>query len=112
MDTSIQLFTLQTWQENHVCLFEAAQYYAEKCDYEKAISLYERSFENEPRRPRFTDELMAIKDIYEIMGNYPKAADTAERLLDLLENEWKFSEGSDIDHAREDIARLRSKAEN
>ena len=98
--------------DNHVCLFEAAQYYAEKSDYKKAIGLYDRSFEKEPRRPRFTDELMAIRDIYEIMGDYRKAVETAERLLDCLENEWKFSEGSDIDHAKEDIARLKAKAEN
>ena len=44
--------------EDSVCLFEAAQYYAKKYNYTKAIELYERSFEKETRKPLFTDELI------------------------------------------------------
>ena len=97
--------------DSFICLFEAAQYYAAKCDYQKAIRCYEQSFEKETRRPRFQDELMGIRDIYEIMGNYRKAAETEERILDLLENEWGLPEGSDLQHARNEIARLRAQAE-
>lgn len=93
-----------------MCLFEAAQYYAEKCDYEKAIGLYERSFENEPRRPRFIDELMAIADIYEITGEYRKAAETYDRIIGLLENEWGFTEETDLQKAKKEKARLLAKA--
>lgn len=88
------------------CLFEAAQYYAEKADYGKAIGLYERSFENEKRRPRFSDELWAIHDIYEIRGDYRKAADTCDRILDLLKNEWGTTEGDEIKNLEEEKARL------
>ena len=95
--------------EDFVCLFEAAQYYAKKCDYQKAIGLYEKSFENEPRRPRFTDELMAIADIYEIMGNYRKAAETYDRMIDLLKNEWGFTEETDLQKAQKEKARLLAK---
>jgi transcriptional regulator with XRE-family HTH domain len=98
--------------EDFVCLFEAAQYYAKKCDYRKAIALYEQSFEKETRRPRFTDELMGIADIYEIMGEYGKAAETYERIIDLLENEWGFTEDTGLDHARKEKARLLAKAQN
>ena len=95
--------------DDFVCLFEAAQYYAEKCDYQKAIGLYEQSFEKETRRPRFNDELMAIADIYEIMGEYRKAAETYDRIIDLLENEWGFTEETGLKHARDEKARLLAK---
>ena len=97
--------------EDSVCLFEAAQYYAKKSNYEKAITLYEQSFEKEPRRPRFTDELMAISDIYEIMGKYRKAAETQDRIIDLLVNEWHFTEDTGLEHARQEKARLLARAE-
>ena len=96
--------------DDTVCLFEAAQYYAKKADYPKAIALYEQSFEKEDRRPRFTDELMAIADIYEIMGEYRKAAETYDRIIDLLENEWGFTEDTGLKQAKEEKARLLAKA--
>ena len=99
------------YPQDHVCLFEAAQYCAKKCDYERAIGLYEQSFENETRRPRFTDELMAVADIYEIMGEYQKAAETCDRLIDLLENEWGFTEDTSLEKARREKARLLAKAQ-
>lgn len=95
--------------EDFVCLFEAAQYYAKKCDYAKAIELYEQSFEKETRRPRFTDELMSIADIYEITGEYEKAAKTCDRIIDLLENEWGLTEDTGLEHARKEKARLLAK---
>ena len=102
---------VKTYPEDVECLFEAAQYYAKKCNYQKAIELYERSFEKEARRPRFTDELMAIADIYEIMGDYKKAAETYDRLIDLLKNEWGFTEETTLQKAQNDKARLLEKAE-
>ena len=96
--------------EDYATLFEAAQYYAEKCDYKKAIALYEQSFEKQSRRPRFTDELMAIADIYEIMGEYRSAADTYERIIHLLKDEWGFSEDTGLKQAQDEKARLLAKA--
>ena len=101
---------VSAYPEDIGCLFEAAQYYAKKCDYVKAIELYEESFEKETRRPRFSDELMGISDIYEIMGEYGKAAETQDRIIDLLENEWGFTEDTGLEHARKEKARLLSKA--
>jgi len=95
--------------EEPVCLFEAAQYHAKKCDYLKAIELYEQSFERSPRRPRFTDELMGIADIYEIMGEYGRAAGTYDRIIDLLENEWGFTEDTGLEDARKKKAELLNK---
>ena len=81
--------------DDAVCLFEAAQYYAAKCGYDRAIELYERSFQKTARRPRFQDELMGIADIYQIRGDYRKAAETYDRILDLLEHEWGLTEADD-----------------
>ena len=102
----------EQYPDDSVYLFEAAQYCAGKCDYDRAIALYERSFELSPRRPRFQDELMAIADIYEIKGNYPKAAETYDRIIDLLENEWGFTEETALEEAKKEkdrvIAKIRS----
>ena len=92
--------------DDFACLFEAAQYYACKCDYDRAVALYERSFEAEPRRPRFTDELTAIADILEIRGEYKKAAETYGRIIELLENEWGMTEEVELKEAQREKARL------
>ena len=96
--------------DDHISLFEAAQYYAAKCDYDRAIALYEHSFEMEPRRPRFTDELMAITDIYEIQGDYAKAAETCSRQIELMENEWHMTEEYELVQCKERRARLLERA--
>jgi len=57
------------------------------------------------------DELMAVADIYEIMGEYQKAAETCDRLIDLLENEWGFTEDTSLEKARREKARLLAKAQ-
>ena len=90
-------------------LFEAAQYYARKCQYDRAIEYYEASFEKTPRRPRFQDELMGIADIWEIRGNYRKAAETYDRIVKLLEQEWGLTEEVELQTARAELARLQAK---
>ena len=94
------------YPDDFVYLFEAAQYYAGKCNYDQAIALYERSFALETRRPRFQDELMAIADIWEIRGDYRKAAETYDRIIDLLENEWGMTEETELQQAKRKKARL------
>ncbi len=100
----------EKYPDDFVYLFETAQYYARKCDYDKAIALYERSFALETRRPRFQDELMAIADIYEIRGDYRKAAETWGRIIKLLEEEWGLTEEVELQQARREKARLLAKA--
>lgn len=100
---------LKAHPEDSTCLFEAAQYCAKKCDYQRAIDLYERSFEKEARRPRFQDELMGIKDIYIILEDYQAAAATCDRILDLLENEWGITEGDELKNLQAQKAHLLEK---
>ena len=99
--------------DNDAVLFETAQYYAAKCDYERAIECYERAFAVDHRRPRFQDALMGIADIYEIMGDYTNAANTYDRILDLLMNEWGLTEETDssVIWAKKEKARLLAKAQ-
>ena len=76
-------------------LFEMAQYHARKGDYRKAIEYYERSWETEQEKPRYTDALDAICIIYEILGEKDLAIAACDRLLTALIEEW----GYERDHA-------------
>ena len=79
--------------DNSGFIFEAAQYYAKKCDWQKAIEYYERSFRmEENEKPRFTDALSAIATVYEILGDYPRSLATHERVISCLKDEWGYSD--------------------
>ena len=89
--------------------FVLANYYADKCEYEKAIAYYERSFaleKEERKRPVYTDELWAIEMIYEIQGKYEEAVLTCDRLLEHLETEFGFTEGEPVREVTETKQRL------
>ena len=96
--------------EDPVCLFEAAQYYAAKCDYDNALAYYELSFEKTDRRPRFQDDLMGIAAIHEIRGDYLQAADVYDRILALLRDEWGMTDEAAVKDAEAQKARLLAKA--
>ena len=84
---------LQDFADNSGFLFETAQYYARKCDYEKAITYYELSWKaEENKKPRFTDALHGIATIYEIFGEYQKAAETYDRMIACIKNEWGYND--------------------
>ena len=85
---------LSDFSDNPGFLFETAQYYAYKCEYEKAIEYYERSWEmQQDKKPRFTDALEGIATIYEIMHNHGKAIETYDRLIDCIKEEWGYQDG-------------------
>lgn len=89
-------------------LFEKGQYHARKCDYEKAIDYYERSWVND-RRPRYTDALHGIATIYEILGNKEKAIETYDRMIACIKEEWGYA---DSDAAVIEVERERSRLLN
>ena len=83
--------------DNGGYLFEAAQYYARKCDYEKAIDLYERSWAAEAGiKPRFWDALQGIATIHKIVGRIDEAEKTYDRILHCLQTEWGYSEDDKV----------------
>ena len=90
-------------------LFEAAQYYARNCSYDRAIELYEASYERD-EKPRFADALQAIAMIYEIQGKYQEAADTYDRFLENLREEWNLTEEAMVKEAEREKTRLLDKA--
>jgi tetratricopeptide (TPR) repeat protein len=90
-------------------LFEAAQYYAKKGDYTRAAGLYEKAYEADARRPRFTDALYAIADIHEISGDYASAAKTYDRIIDNIRNEWDLTEDTVLKAAQKEKSRLLEK---
>ena len=92
--------------DSSTCLFEAAQYHAKKCDYQRAIELYELSYEKTPRRPKFIDELMGIADIYKIKGNYRKATETYDRIIESMQKDWGMKDEVEIKDMQEERARL------
>ena len=79
------------YKEDPGFLFEAAQYYAKRAKYEKTIEYYELSFEKD-KKPRYIDALQAISDVYAIMGDYQKAADTYDRIIKCQIEEWGLTE--------------------
>ena len=98
---------LMDYPDEKDLLFEAAQYYARKCEYAKAIQYYEASYAADAdNKPRFTDALEGIAMIYEILGDYQKAAETQKRILEALKTEWGFTEETVIRETESEIGRL------
>ncbi len=78
--------------DNGGYLFEVAQFYAGRADYEKALEFYERSWAlEEKNKPRFTDTLEGIATIYGIMGEKNKVVETYDRLIKNLKEEWNYA---------------------
>ena len=80
--------------------FEIAQYYAKKGEYDKVIPYYEKSFASSTRYPRYSDELIGIATIYDILGDYEKEAQTYDRLIKLYQEEWKMVDEPEVKDAQ------------
>lgn len=52
------------------------------------------------------DPLHGIALIYEIQGNYEKAVNTYDRILENLKEEWNFSEGEPVNVILKEKQRL------
>ena len=84
---------LQEFSDNSSFLFEAGQYHARKCEYEKAIEYYEQSWKaDENHKPRYTDPLHGIAVIYGILGNRQKALETYDRMIACIKEEWGYND--------------------
>lgn len=90
-------------------LFEAAQYYAGKCDYERAAELYEASYAAD-KKPRFIDAVQGIATIREIQGRYDEAAAAYDRILENLHEEWGYTEETVVREAEQERSRLLQRA--
>lgn len=101
----------ERWGGNSDFLFESAQYHARKCEYTQAIADYEASYAaEEENKPRYVDALQGIAQIYEILGQPKKAAETWDRILQNMRDEWGFTEEAAVQDALEEKRRLLEKA--
>ena len=67
-----------------------ADFCADECNYDEAIKCYEKSFELQAK-PRYSDPLESVAHIYEITGQYEKAASTYKRIIELLAEDWNIT---------------------
>lgn len=72
-----------------------ADFKADDCNYDEAITCYKKSFELQAK-PRYTDSFEAIAHIYEIKGDYLKAIETYQNIIDLLKNDWNITFGATV----------------
>ena len=98
---------LTNYPDDEIALFKAAGYFAELCDYEKALKYYKKSYEK-GTSPRYTDSLLAQAIIYEIQENYPEAISCYKKTLENLKEEWNTSEGAEVTRIRDEIERLKA----
>lgn len=99
---------LKEYGDNVAFLFESAQYYARKCQYDKAIGFYEASWAaEEGQKPRFTDALQGIAVIHEIQGEWEKASATYGRIVTALKEEWHLTgDDREVQETEREISRL------
>lgn len=85
-----------------------ADFKADDCNYDEAISCYEKSFELQAA-PRYTDSLEAIAHINEIKGEYQEAIATYQRIIELLRTDWNITFGATINKYLQKIDEFASK---
>ncbi len=85
-----------------------ADFEADDCNYEKAISCYKKSFLLQPK-PRYTDSLIAIAHIYEIEHKYEKALLMYQEIIELLKTDWNITFGATVNMYQQKIDELSNK---
>lgn len=98
---------IDNYPDDWCALFEAASFYADRCEYDTALMYFEKAF-LASKAPRYTDSLSAMAVIYEIKGDINKSIECYERVLGILKDDWGFTEGSAVDDVNEEIKRLRN----
>lgn len=90
-------------------MFEVANFYADQCEYERAVICYEKSFllDKECKKvPLYTDALQGMAVIYEIQEKYEDAVKCYDRILQVLDKEFGFTEGEPVRSVEEEKQRL------
>lgn len=94
--------------DNWQSWFARADRLAKRCAYPEAIALYEKALALSPR-PRFTDPVNAIAQLYEIQGQYEKAIEFYQKEIEIVRQDWNETQGEAIDEPLRNIARLKEK---
>ena len=85
----------QEWQ----AYFLVAGRYASHGEYIKAIALFEKSFELQPK-PRYIDHLESIAQLYLRMYKKNEAKHAYKRELQLLKDEWHQDDSADVQRVK------------
>ena len=88
--------------------FARADRMARRCVYAEAVALYEKALALSPR-PRFTDPVNAIAQLYENQGQYEKAIEFYQKEIEIVREDWNETQGEAIDEPLRNIARLKEK---
>lgn len=94
--------------DNWQSWFARADRLAKRCAYPEAIALYEKALALSPR-PRFTDPVNAIAQLYEIQGQYEKSVECYQKEIEIVRQDWNETQGEAIDEPLRNIARLKEK---
>ena len=88
-------------EENHEwqAYFLVAGRYASHGEYEKAITLFEKSYELQPK-PRYIDHLESIAQLYLRMYKKNEAKHAYKRELQLLKEEWHQDDSADVQRVK------------
>ena len=88
-------------EENHEwqAYFLVAGRYASHGEYEKAITLFEKSYELQPK-PRYIDHLESIAQLYLRMYKKNEAIHAYKRELQLLKEEWHQDDSADVQRVK------------
>ncbi len=78
--------------------------YASHGEYEKAISLFEKSFALQPK-PRYIDHLESIAQLYLRMHQNNNAKQAYKRELQLLKEEWQQEDSVDVQRVKALLAK-------
>lgn len=87
--------------------FLRAERYQKCGEYEKAIEYYKLSFEHK-NRPRMIDELIAIAQLYEILGQKDEAVKYYEKEIEILEQDFNITSGVLVEEPTKNIMRIKS----
>lgn len=85
-----------------------ADFKADDCKYEEAISCFEKSFKLQ-QKPRFTDSLEAIAHIYEIKKDFQKSISAYQRIIELLKTDWNVTFGATVNKYLQKIDEITTK---
>ena len=85
----------QEWQ----AYFLVAGRHASRGEYERAIALFEKSFDLQPK-PRYIDHLESIAQLYLRMYKKNEAKHAYKRELQLLKEEWAQEDSADVQRVK------------
>ena len=91
--------------DNHRIIFEAAERFNKYGLYEKAISLYKKSYEKAPA-PKELDSVYARAFLFTKLGKNSEAVSMWNLIIKSLSDDYGIREGECVDWARREISKL------